>query len=466
MEWLSLHSIEMVPTAMSTSSTIAAGIQLPAATGFFKGLPLKRDYQSTIERVRTSTPIGGSTSSLISLAEGDSKSILLFQGFCLILRRDFFIAVGGAILFDGSLPRNPFVPGGAVFEPPAIEEGGDLETGDMPCSVPPTRKRRSDTSINDIDRQSEGEFSGKKRFSEKLSATLTPHQRKVELIQNFYKRYPCTPINNLCKTQQYNADGKLRFIREHEQCYKDAIELMSNQFCTFKIKQFVDMYREKDCTPLFSLPRGFNDPAHRHYLSDRNTIFIVRKLLIHQFGTEEKVIDFLNVLVGCLDRREGKMNTVFVYGPTSSGKNFFFDFVLNFFLVRGQMQNIRKGEGFPYMDCVDRRVILFNEPNTDEGQGTIDTLKMLFGGDDFVVNVKFKPPGLVSRTPVIVLTNDHHLWKGIKEFRDRLTRYNWMEAPFLKTVKGFPNPKCFPELLESFNVVYDFPQEIEEQDLE
>ncbi len=73
MEWLVQHSILMETTPTSTSSTIAVGTLPAVKTGFYEERPLKRGRESIIVSPRTSSPIGGRTSSIISLDGGDSK---------------------------------------------------------------------------------------------------------------------------------------------------------------------------------------------------------------------------------------------------------------------------------------------------------------------------------------------------------------------------------------------------------
>ncbi len=70
------------------------------------------------------------------------------------------------------------------------------------------------------------------------------------------------------------------------------------------------------------------------------------------------------------------------------------DFVANFFLFVGRMGNFRKGEGFPLMDCVSKRMIVWNEPNTTSEDATKDTIKMVFAGDHCPAAIKFKGPGM------------------------------------------------------------------------
>lgn len=55
------------------------------------------------------------------------------------------------------------------------------------------------------------------------------------------------------------------------------------------------------------------------------------------------------------------------------------------------------------MECVEKRVLLWNEPQCDSG--SFETLKKLFGGDTCNVKVKYESDAILSKTPIIVLCN-------------------------------------------------------------
>ena len=170
------------------------------------------------------------------------------------------------------------------------------------------------------------------------------------------------------------AESHLRYVRAKNEKFGNALEVISNELVTYSIRQFTNLYRKPGCMPLFAMPRGINEVTIEHedrteesfpyYLTMDVSLDIMSKLL--DFQTQNRTSAFLKVLVDILDKRVPKLNTMFVYGPPCSGKNYFFDMVINFFLIRGQLMNINKNSNFPYMDCVDRRVILFNEPNICE----------------------------------------------------------------------------------------------------
>ena len=71
---------------------------------------------------------------------------------------------------------------------------------------------------------------------------------------------------------------------------------------------------------------------------------------------------------------------------------------------------------------------MWNEPNCE--RFAFDTLKMLFGGDTLPVKVKFQQDAIVTRTPIIILSNKE-VFPNDKAFNTRMFKYYWRSCPFL-----------------------------------
>lgn len=182
-----------------------------------------------------------------------------------------------------------------------------------------------------------------------------------------------------------------------------------------------------------------------------DSLATIDNLLKYQYGDEEEqIINFLEYLVDVLDRRINKLNTICVIGPPSSGKNFFFDMILAACLSYGQLTTANKFNNFAFQDAPDRRVIMWNEPNYCSSY--TDFLKTLLGGDACNVRVKNIHEVPVSRTPVIVLTNTSTNFMNDSAFDDRIVKFSWSTAPFLRDVKFKPHPLSFFLLLKKYNI--------------
>lgn len=71
------------------------------------------------------------------------------------------------------------------------------------------------------------------------------------------------------------------------------------------------------------------------------------------------------------------------------------------------MANFNRTNQFPFNDCENRRLIMWNEINFSTSN--TDSVKMLCGGDLMHVNIKFKQYMPIYRTPVLILSNSNQL---------------------------------------------------------
>lgn len=273
-------------------------------------------------------------------------------------------------------------------------------------------------------------------------------RQKVSLedkILNFIKMFPCTPINDICNLLPWVEQTDLRFIRRKNDKYQNALEVFSLSIMHYTIRDFKEMYLSPKCQPVFAARKEVSE----YYLDKEDTLKYCSKLIDFQHGENGK--EFLTNLVNVVDRRVPKLNTFQVTSPPSAGKTWFFDMVCNFFLNRGNLKNFNRFSGFPFQDCHLRRILLWNEPNATPD--SIDTLKMIFGGDDCAAGKKYEGDVNITRTPLIITTNTP-FYPRIEALNHRRYSYTWEAAPFLKDVTKKPHPLYFPDLLDKYNVEY------------
>ena len=141
------------------------------------------------------------------------------------------------------------------------------------------------------------------------------------------------------------------------------------------------------------------------------------------------VDEFCRTLCSILNKTNGKKNSLWIQSTHSAGKNFIFDAVTSFFLNIGYISNPIRHNIFPFMDCVDRRVILWNEAQCDAY--FYEEVKALLAGDSPKVNFKMQGPKTVVPTPIIILSN-RDTFPDTEEFMCRLCKYNWRTAPLLQ----------------------------------
>lgn len=157
------------------------------------------------------------------------------------------------------------------------------------------------------------------------------------------------------------------------------------------------------------------------------------------------VKQFIECLLNVLDRNIKKRNCLEIVSPPSAGKNYFFHCVTSFYLNVGFIGNYNKTERFPFHDCVNRRVNVWNEPNCETS--CYDTINMLFGGDAFSVKIKHQGDQILPRTPVIVLSNNKVFPRDLA-FTDRMFRFTWKRCEFLKEYLKFLHPLVWPVVID------------------
>lgn len=128
-------------------------------------------------------------------------------------------------------------------------------------------------------------------------------------------------------------------------------------------------------------------------------------------------------------------------------KTFFFDAVISFYINRGTIHNFNRYSNFPLQDAVGRRVLLWNEPNCESS--AFETIKKIFGGDVDNVAVKYSPDMTVTRTPVIVLSNNETFPRDAA-FNHRMFRYRWRPCPRLLQYTKKVNPLALINLFDAY----------------
>jgi hypothetical protein len=277
-------------------------------------------------------------------------------------------------------------------------------------------------------------------------STETPERRKrkreetptiFSQLRKLLFQYPVSPIQNIINHPIY-LQSKIGHLRARNCKVQDTFDHISATFISWKITEFYNnIYGKNDCIPIFS---AGHTPIHDQYYSIEESLIVLNNYLKYQFNDDEELIfDFLSTLYNVLERKIPKLNAILVQSPPSSGKNFFFDCILDYFLNKGQLASrINKTNNFPYQECYGKRIILWNEPNYEDA--ATDQLKMILGGDAYTVNIKCKPDAAVYRTPVIILTNNKIALSNSIAFRDRIRSYTWKEAPYLKELNKKPYP--------------------------
>lgn len=254
------------------------------------------------------------------------------------------------------------------------------------------------------------------------------------------KKYYCCPVSAIRDIKEFRDDTLLSDPKNKDYL-QAAFDDFGKDIIGMNLRSIYDMLSAT--TPTFF--------QCTNYGSREESLDIIDHLIRHQCNDDDEQIHvFLNAVVDIIDKRIPKCNCLVIHSLPSAGKNFFFDMIFAILMNYGQLGGANKHNLFAFQEAPNKRLIVWNEPNYESG--VVDTLKMMFAGDNCPVRVKYSMDANVTRTPVIVLTNTHVSFMSDTAFRDRIITFNWQPAPFLKEIEYKPYPMAFFDLLFKYNI--------------
>lgn len=255
-----------------------------------------------------------------------------------------------------------------------------------------------------------------------------------------------SPPSKIMDTHHWEDNIELQNLPPNDKDVVQAFRRWNRKLCRWSIRDYIEFYRDPSREYLF---QDIHD-SKKMYYSVEDSVKHVDNFLIHSFGDQAK--HFLQTLVNVVDRRFPKKNTLEVICPPSTGKTWFFDMIVDFFINVGHLKNMNKNSQFPFQDCNSRRIILWNEPNCHEEFQ--DTLKTIYGGDRCPAAQKCVDDVVIYRTPVIVTSNKpifpHCEALNARRFNFQLIM--WDDLLYLADFK--PHPLCIEPLLEKYKIEY------------
>jgi len=266
----------------------------------------------------------------------------------------------------------------------------------------------------------------------------------VQEILNILSEVVITPPTQIMSTHYWDDHVDLQNLPLNDKDVCLAFQRWNKKLCGWSIRNFLEFYSE---------PRTylFQDIFHSGtlYYDVDDSVKHVSGLLENSF---QNVSQFLQDLVDVIDRRIPKVNTIEVVAPPSTGKTWFFDMICDFFINVGHLKNMNRYSQFPFQDCTQRRIILWNEPNCHSE--FLDTLKTVYGGDRCAAAIKCKDDAVIYRTPLIVTSNNEVFptCDALNARRKKYVMQPWSELKAIGEKK--PTPLCIGKLLEKYNVSF------------
>lgn len=261
-------------------------------------------------------------------------------------------------------------------------------------------------------------------------------------VTGLLEQFPCSPPELIVQRLEFR-NNMLLINPRHRIYVNAALDHFGAKIQSYTMRQFHDMYTAVDCEPMFN-------SSNLYYDIDESLEYIDNLMKLQFADNIELITEFLGTLMNVLDKKIPKLNTIAIFSPPSAGKNWFFDMIFAICLAYGQFGIANKNNQFAFQDAPNQRVILWDEPNYEPAM--TDFLKLVLGGGSYKVRVKSQRDTPVSRTPVIVLTNNRVDFMQQAAFADRIKTYTWKKAPFLKDLQLKPHPLSFFQLLNKYNI--------------
>lgn len=266
-------------------------------------------------------------------------------------------------------------------------------------------------------------------------------ENKVELIEKLIENMLlllCVPFESSCHCQAWVNNHNLFIYDSANTEYKLAASSLQRRTALLSFSELLTLHNNSPNPTYYAR-------NNQHYLSLEESIDIVEKLLDFQY--KDKVKDFMLRLYSICERTIPKKNSMFILGRPNSGKTFFIDMVAGFYLNIGNVKNVVRGQNFPFNDCVNRRLLIWNEPSIMPSG--FDSVKMLAGGDPCPTAVKYQGDATITRTPLI-FTSNRQIFNKEPVWTSRIAFEEWSPCSILKTITGYPHPKTYIYLVNKY----------------
>lgn len=286
-----------------------------------------------------------------------------------------------------------------------------------------------------------GDASTNYKPSRKLKVKLVDHFELVKVIQDIL----CTPFYSTCETKVWLSDPNLCFFDKTDVDYKRAVS--HAQRCTqhLTIFEIIDMIARASRQPVWYARHD------SHYMNILASYEALHDLLLYQYVSEKNIKAFLTRLYNVCEKVLPKKNSMFVHGGSNCGKTFFFDAVMALYLNVGHVANMVRGDSFPLNDCLNRRILLWNEPSICPS--AYDSVKMIAGGDPCPANIKYQGHSVITRTPLIFTSNNECFNASESVWSSRIYFEEWKPLKNIVNFPGSPIPTSILLLWRNYDII-------------
>nr|QTE03786.1 MAG: nonstructural protein 1 [Emberiza spodocephala parvoviridae sp.] len=312
-----------------------------------------------------------------------------------------------------------------------------------------TTEDRPNTVSNDANQSGmQGNIGGNKKLK------FATGKVRYEDLESMMMRFATVPLQSITHTRIWQGSS-FRYIDVDNPKFKQVLNSLRKRISTWTFAEFRTHYENNDETIFEAIQKPFDE----YYFTRYESYQVIKELVEFQYK-DYAAAQGLSLYEGCklffqevydiCEKSRAKVNTLEIIGPAGSGKSYFIDMICAFYLNVGHARNWNKNESFPLQSCNNRRIILWNEAQCEPSAH--DTIKLLLGGDPCPANIKYMDTATIARTPLFITANKRLIPKSTP-FQQRMIRYDWVAAPFLKDYKKKPHPLCLIDLYQEYDII-------------
>lgn len=240
-----------------------------------------------------------------------------------------------------------------------------------------------------------------KEALKQIKSTKNVEIEQVCRLEKWLEAFIICPPQNIFYTGHW-CNGPFKYFGNNHELVRNSFHNIRQRICDMSVKEIFLKTRTIPMERLIYVG-PWNDLSAFYY-NIRDSLVVLETLLQFQYPDKYQRYIFVSDLYSFCNRKVPKKNCMFILGPANSGKNYFFDCLCHSLINFGCMGNFNKYNNFPLQECVQRRIISWNEPNFEPGSE--ETLKLIFGGDTCNVKVKFQPDVCMLSVSLTECTGD------------------------------------------------------------
>lgn len=264
-----------------------------------------------------------------------------------------------------------------------------------------------------------------------------------DLVFDMLQKYNPCPPERITQLNVYSDNKILRKITPIDRNFQKALNVYENGLSTMDLIDFLNMLN--DGTPVFAATDGNLDSV---YYSRTDSFTLLLNFLNFQFNND--FVPFLKLIFNWMNKNNGKKNAILITGPPSSGKTYFANILMSLSITYGLIINSNKYSSFPFNNCVNKRLLFWDEPNFQPS--LLEHIKILFAGTKLDVDVKFMKAQRVNKTPILICAN-RDVFPTNDQFTCRMERLRFKNCPMLVNYKKDLHPMVIYDFFKYFKLI-------------